>query len=84
MNFDKKEIENIFPSIQGKGEEIRNLISEIGRNPKALEILKKDFPDYVEPMVYNNFIAPLTASDITTEESKKIVKRLNLFCASIF
>lgn len=81
--FNKEEMEKSFPSLHGKGKEIREDTVKVFKDPKILEMWKKKYPSYMHDMVYNNFLAPLMANDITPEEQKKIVSRLDLFCASI-
>jgi hypothetical protein len=69
--------------LHGKGEQIREEAALLFKQSNILNKWKEKYPPYMHDMVYNNFIAPLLADDITEEEKKKIVRKLDMFCASI-
>tara|TARA_R110000823_G_scaffold215973_2_gene345554 strand:+ start:816 stop:1106 length:291 start_codon:yes stop_codon:yes gene_type:complete len=92
----KTEINKVFPNLQGRGLEIKKDVSnifcyffingDVSDKSYHLPLMKRweeDYPEYMCDMVYNNFVAPLLANDITEEEQRKIIGRLDLFCASI-
>jgi len=86
----KTEISKVFPNLHGCGLEIKRDVANIFNGAVSLpldsSVIQKwdeNYPDYMRDMVYNNFVAPLLASGITEEEKRKIISRLDLFCASI-
>ena len=81
MNFSREQVNNLFPNLHGRGKELREICTTPTQFDRKMDEAK--FPEYVKEMVFNNFIAPLTVDGITEEETKKVVSRLDLFCASI-
>jgi len=84
----RTEISKVFPNLRGRGLEIKRDVANIFNGAVSLDssVIQKwdeNYPEYMRDMVYNNFVAPLLASDITEEEKRKIISRLDLFCASI-
>ena len=85
----KTEINKVFPNLQGRGlikRDVANIFNGAVSLPLDSSVIQKwdeNYPDYMRDMVYNNFVAPLLASGITEEEKRKIISRLDLFCASI-
>jgi hypothetical protein len=83
MNMTKEQMERAFPSLHGRGEEIRSECSLLFKDSSILTKWKEKFPPYMHDMVYNNYIAPLLVDGISEVEQKKIVRKLDMFCASI-
>ena len=82
--LNKQEVKSMFPDVMGNGKEIREDVANLFKDNSILDKWKDKFPSYLHDMVYNNFIAPMLADDITVEEQKKLAHRLDLFCASIY